>query len=129
MKRILVTGLLLAACQDAGAGLTSDAIARNWSLVRMNGADAPANVTMDLSEAGRAAGQAPCNRWFGGVEGSLPAFKLSAVGATRMACPEMEAEAAFLSALEAVREVRMEGERLILAGEGDLVLEFAPANP
>ncbi|MFZ0099346.1 MAG: META domain-containing protein [Gemmobacter sp.] len=129
MKRLLIAGMFLAACQGDGPGISAETIGRDWSLVRMNGADAPANVTMDLSEAGRAAGQAPCNRWFAGIEGNLPAFKLSAVGATRMACPEMEAESTFFAALEAVREARMEGDRLILAGEGDVQLEFTPAKP
>ena len=129
MKRILIAGMFLAACQGDAPGISAETIGRDWALVRMNGADAPAKVTMDLSEAGRAAGQAPCNRWFGGVEGTLPEFRLTGVGATRMACPDMQAESDFFAALDSVREARMEGDRLILAGEGGVQLEFAPAKP
>ena len=59
MKRILIAGMFLAACQGDAPGISAETIGRDWALVRMNGADAPANVTMDLSEAGRAAGQVP----------------------------------------------------------------------
>ena len=41
----------------------------------------------------------------------------------------MQAESDFFAALEGVREARMEGDRLILADEGSVQLEFAPAKP
>ena len=76
--------LLLAACQDqpAPAPLTPEALARDWRLVSLNGAAAPARATLDLREPGRAAGQAPCNRWFAtrGGDGLVEALAAGATG-------------------------------------------------
>lgn len=127
MKALLaVPFLLLSACQGDTGGLTPETLARDWSLSRLNGAEAPPRVTMDLSDPGRAAGQAPCNRWFATVEGPLPAFRIAGAGATRMACPDLEAETAFLTALGKVETARLDGERLILEGQGGVMLEFLP---
>ncbi|MFD1809372.1 META domain-containing protein [Gemmobacter lanyuensis] len=70
------------------------------------------------ARAGRAAGQAPCNRWFATVEGTLPAFRLSGIGATRMACPDLAAETAFLATLSRVTRAQVQEGMLVLEGPG-----------
>ncbi|SEM98010.1 Heat shock protein HslJ [Gemmobacter aquatilis] len=132
MKAALVLpfALLLAACQEEPqAALTPEALARDWRLVALNGAAAPARATLDLREPGKAAGQAPCNRWFATRSGDLPAFTLSQIGATRMACPDLAAESAYLAALAAVTGAALDGEALVLTGPEGGTLRFVPGAP
>ncbi len=127
IRKTLAALLLLAACtQGEAGGVTEAAIAHDWRLVSLNGQAFAARATLDLTEAGRAAGQAPCNRYFGAREGELPAFRLAGVGATRMACADLAAEDDFLRALGAVRAAALEEGRLVLTGP-EVRLEFAPA--
>lgn len=112
--------ILLAGCQPDGPGL-----AREWVLV----SDAPRPVTLDLRAPGRATGQGPCNRWFATVEGTLPAFRLSGIGATRMACPDLAAETAFLATLSRVTRAQVQEGMLVLEGPGGEMLQFLPKTP
>lgn len=121
MKRPLLAGLiLLAACQSEGPTL-----AQEWVLQ----AEGARPVTLDLREPGRAAGQAPCNRWFATVEGTLPAFRLTGIGATRMACPDLAAETAFLATLSRVTRAQVQEGMLVLEGPGGEMLQFLPKTP
>lgn len=123
---LLMATLTLAACQASGDDSATPTVARNWSLSRLNGAEAPPRVTMDLSDPGRATGQAPCNRWFATIEGTLPEFRVTGAGVTRMACLDLAAEDAFFAALNSVESGRLDGDRLILEGSGGVMLEFLP---
>lgn len=139
MPRLILAALLaLAACtpSDPGADLTPEALSRDWRLVAWSDpGPLPPRATMDLRDPARAVGQAPCNRWFGAVEGPLPAFRIPMAGSTRMACPDLEAETRFLAALSQVERAALdspaqaEGPRLILTGQQGLRLEFLPQTP
>lgn len=126
-----VTTLTLAACQEKGSApvpLTAEAIAKDWAMTGFNGGPALPRTTLDLTEAGRAAGQAPCNRWFASVEGTLPELRFGGAGATRMACPDLEAESKFFEALGKITTASLEGETLILSGSDGVRLEFLPVT-
>ena len=59
-------------------------------------------------------GNASCNQFFGGyalLAGNRVRM-LGSLGVTRMACPDMRVEAAFLEALETVDNYALDGERL-----------------
>ena len=107
-----------------------------WKLARMvrDGKEVPlvpnSKITANFHAAGRVAGAASVNRYFGSykasaegrIEWSPPGF-----GATRMAGrPElMQQEALFLDTLSKVTTARMEGTRLILGSEdGSVELTF-----
>ena len=107
-----------------------------WKLARMVRDDqevplvSNSKVTANFHAAGRVAGMASVNRYFGSykatgegrIEWSPPGF-----GATRMAGrPElMQQETLFLDALAQVSTARMEGSRLILASDdGSVELTF-----
>lgn len=112
--------LALAGCQPAANDL-----ARDWALVAVDGVAMRGSI--DLREPGRAAGQAPCNRWFAQRDGSLPALTLTGIGATRMACPDLAAEAAFLAALARVNRAALGADgHLRLTGPATAI-EFRPA--
>lgn len=117
--------LLLAACQPAPVVQQPD-LAQEWKLVGFSAGALPPRVTMDLREPGRAAGQGPCNRWFGEVQGSFPAFRLPMVATTQMACPDLAAEGRFHDALGRVTAAELVGGQLVLTGPKGLRLTFAP---
>lgn len=117
--------LLLAACQPAPVVQQPD-LAQEWKLVGFSAGALPPRVTMDLREPGRAAGQGPCNRWFGEVQGSFPAFRLPMVATTQMACPDLAAEGRFHDALGRVTAAELVGSQLVLTGPKGLRLTFAP---
>ncbi|MFN3526177.1 MAG: META domain-containing protein [Paracoccus sp. (in: a-proteobacteria)] len=98
--------LALAACDDSPASpAVTLSPGTSYLVSQIDGAAAPEGVTLTIPEAGRLAGQAPCNRYFAGFEQDDAALAVTAAGATRMACMDdgrMAAETAFLSALEAV---------------------------
>ena len=89
-----------------------------WRLDSLNGQPVGAEVTLDLAQADRVAGQGPCNRYFGEPVGLAPAFAVDALGATKMACPELTLEADYFAALSAVTQVDESESRLVLAGPG-----------
>lgn len=124
LATLALCALTLAACQPQTPGVTEAEVARDWALVAVDGV--AMRGTLDLRDPGRAAGQAPCNRWFGTRTGVLPAFALTGLGATRMACPDLAAETAYLAALAKVDAAELAGDRLVLTGPGTR-LEFRPA--
>lgn len=107
-----------------------------WSLETLDGAPfgATARIVFAEDEAGAplVRGEAPCNGFRGiyGVEtpeGGM--FDAGPLAMTRMACPELEAEGAFLTALEAATEARIEDGRLVLSGPGGARLAFTAEGP
>lgn len=120
--------LMLAACQPVQETAPAPDLAQDWKLVGFSEGSLPPRVTMDLREPGRAAGQGPCNRWFGEVQGNAPEFRLPMVASTQMACPDLAAEAQFHDALGRVTAAGLAGGQLVLTGPEGLQLTFAPAG-
>lgn len=136
MKTLSLTALLALMLGVAPVLANGDApvppeyIAPQWMLVAIDGQPAPARATIELIEPGRIAGQGPCNRWFAGQSGALPEFRAEAIGATKMACPDMAAEAAFFDALQAMTRAEVTGPvTLTLTGPEGRSMEFTrPLN-
>lgn len=127
----LVASLGLAACQPAGAdAVPSEYLAIEWKLVSIDGQPFTANGKIDLSAPGRVAGQGPCNRFSGSNDGTLPDFRPSALAATRMACPDLSAESAMLTALGQMTRAEVTGPvTLLLTGPKGGSMEFVrPMN-
>lgn len=125
-------GLIGASCTQATSDTAAPPayLAPQWMLVALDGEPFPARATIDFSEAGRVTGEAPCNRWFGGQEGRLPELKITAIGATRMACPDLAAEQAFFDVLQQMNRAEVTGPvTLLLTGEKGRSMEFVrPLN-
>ncbi|MGY3438240.1 MULTISPECIES: META domain-containing protein [unclassified Marinovum] len=119
----LLTVALLAAC-DSDETLTAYGAAETtWALQSLNGAPYPATATLTFPEPGRLAGQAPCNSFSGSHSAPYPWFDAGPLATTRRACPDLAAETAFLSALDAMTLAEVQGNTLILSNDtgGELV--------
>ena len=83
-----------------------DQLNGSWKVISIDGKEITAeNPTMviDIPE-GKLSGFAGCNRMFGNIvlDGTPYGITFTQVGATRMACPDMATEQAFLSMLEKI---------------------------
>lgn len=119
---LIAAPLLLAACVTPA--LTEDAIDRGeWALVGIGGQDVDWGVTLAFAGDGFS-GQAPCNRYFGQTGAALPALAIDSIGATRMACPDLDREQAWFETLKSVQRAEMDQGHLFLIGPEGLVVEF-----
>lgn len=102
-----------------------------WLVRRLKGKTLPKEVQMDLiikQAEGKIAGRAACNRYFGEVTGlSEGKVQFGSIGSTRMACPEMEYEAAFFEALRATKAYGFADDGALLLSDeaGAVVLELS----
>lgn len=95
-----------------------------WTLVELDGTAFAAQATLTFPEPGRIAGKAPCNGYQGKMEAPYPWFDAEQVAVTRMACPELRAESAFLSALSEMSLSEVSGDTLILTSDAGREMLF-----
>ena len=100
-----------------------------WRLEDLAGAGVidGAEATLEFPEAGRVAGQATCNRYFGYFETAGPSLTIARLGATKKLCPPalMDQETRFLRALEGAERFAIEGRTLLVNAKGfDKPLRF-----
>ncbi|MBN2629465.1 MAG: META domain-containing protein [Rhodobacteraceae bacterium] len=129
---VLLSALLSTACTTTVAqdSVPSDYLAIEWKLIAIDDKPFPAQATIDLNTSGKIAGKGPCNRFFGSYEGPLPAFKPGALASTRMACPDMAAEAQMFAALALMTQAEVTGPvTLMLTGPDGRSMQFVrPVN-
>jgi len=130
MAAALAALLPMGCMQAAATEVPSEYLAIEWLLVAVDGQPAPARATIDFATPGRISGQAPCNRYFATQSGDLPEVRLSDIGATRMACPDLAAEADFLAQLAEMTRAEVTGPTsLLLTGGKGRSMEFVrPMN-
>ncbi len=128
--RMIVLGMaLLAGACAADETLTAYGAAdRVWVLESLDGEAFGARAEIRFGPDGAVTGQAPCNRFFATQSAPYPWFELGPIGATRMACPDLAQETAFLSALATMRLAEIAGSTLILSTEAgrEMVFRAAP---
>ncbi len=98
-----------------------------WELLALNGqpADSARPPTLSLdSKQMRAFGFAGCNRYFAGYKADGQFLSFSQAGSTKMLCPDMATEDAFLKALSATTRYRLDGNVLELWQDQELRLRF-----
>lgn len=124
----LLTAVLLAACDSDETLAAYGAADTTWSLQSLNGAPYPAKAMLTFPEPGRVAGQGPCNSFSGTQSAPYPWFDTGPLATTRRACPDLAAEADFLSALDAMTLAEVQGDTLILSNDtgGELVFTSLP---
>lgn len=102
----------------------------DWHLVGFEGQEVDWEASLRL-DGDKLSGKAPCNRWFGTNAASLPAVSIEAIGATRMACPDLAAESAYFETLQAMQRAELDQGHLFLIGPEGRIMEFAtdPEEP
>jgi heat shock protein HslJ len=109
-----------------------------WLLSDLAGTPVVPNSKASLSflDAGRAAGNASCNRFTGSVTISGDSIKFGQLASTRMACPDNAISAQedqYLKLLEAAKRFELKDNSLLIFAEGsEKPLRFsrqAPSHP
>jgi heat shock protein HslJ len=112
-------------------GPTLNLVGSEWLLEDLGGSGVLDRVqaTLAFPESGKVAGKGSCNRFFGTVAISGHTIKFSAMGSTKMACPEpiMNQEEKYLAALQAAdRFESKDGNLLIYYAGAEKPLRFSP---
>ena len=108
-------------------------IGSEWLLEDLGGAGVLDRVqaTLAFPEAGKIAGRGSCNRFFGSSVIDGHTIKFSALGSTKMACPEalMKQEDKYLAALQAAERFESkDGSLLIYYVGSEKPLRFSPMS-
>ncbi|KIC35006.1 META domain-containing protein [Leisingera sp. ANG-M7] len=125
LRVVLITSLLLpSACTGDETLSAYGAAGTEWQLQSIDGSAFAAKAILTFPEPGKIAGQAPCNRFLGSQTAPYPWFETGPLAVTRMACPELEAEDAFLKALQKMTLAEVSGDVLILSNEAGREMLF-----
>ena len=120
VRFLLLLSLALAACQkDESLSGYADPTA-TYALKEINGAPFSAAATIAFPEQGVVRGQGPCNSFSGAQTVPYPWIKIENIAATKRACPDLAAESAYFTSLQAMTLSEVLGDVLILSNdEGD----------
>ena len=133
---ILFIALLMVSCmKKEKASTTTDAVnieGAQWYLVEVSGSpissmaeEKQPHIMLDPVEK-KGTGFSGCNNFFGSyeLEGSL--LKFGPVGATRMACPDLEMglETEVFKALDQTRSWKMQGKELLFLNGSNVLARF-----
>ncbi len=86
-----------------------------WNLTELDGVPFTAPATIAFPAAGEVVGTGPCNSFTATQAVPYPWIEIRKIAATRRACPDLEAEAAYFSALEAMTLAEAQGSYIILS--------------
>lgn len=116
--------LALAACKTDETLHAYGAAGGVWQLSELDGAAFTARATLEFPQPGRVAGQAACNRFSAAQTAPYPWFAIGPIAATKMACPDLGDENAYLAALGAMRVAEVLGDTLRLSNEAGREMVF-----
>ncbi|MBV0913197.1 META domain-containing protein [Anianabacter salinae] len=97
---------------------------QTYALTELDGAPFPARATLGFPSEGRVAGEAPCNAYSAPQTVPYPWIRIGPIVATRRACPDLQAEAAFLGALPHMTLVEVLGGTLVLRNDAGREMVF-----
>lgn len=132
MKKILAAVALLVAMTACGGAQNNKPLEGTvWKLSSMEGIPASAIEGEDDAftllfngEEMLVSGRTNCNRFFGSYNAADGALAFGDMGMTRMACPDMQYEDAFVEMLDKVDGFSIEGEELTLFGQQQKLASF-----
>lgn len=133
MKKIFAAAALLLAMTACG-GAKKQAVSlegTQWKLEKMAGIPAASinkeadffTLTFNRADT-MVAGRTNCNRFFGRYELSGQKLEMKNLGMTRMACPEMQYEDAFVKMLDEVDTYAIDGHKLKLYDDQKEIATF-----
>lgn len=136
MKKMLAAFALLAAMTACGGAHSNKPLDGTvWKLASMEGIPASAIDSEEdaftlifNAEEMFVNGRTNCNRFFGSYNASSGALTFGELGMTRMACPGMEYEDAFVQMLHKVDGFSIKGETLTLFGQRQVLATFKAAK-
>lgn len=99
-----------------------------WTLTELNGAPFDARATVEFEPGGPVSGQAPCNRFTATNSVPYPWFEVGPIAATRMACPDLEAETAFFDAFGAMTQSEVRQGTLFLRNDAGEEMVFTASE-
>jgi heat shock protein HslJ len=128
MKLLLapIVALFLTSCQPDETVAAYGAAGVTWQLIELDNAPFAATATLEFPEPGRITGSAPCNSYFAELTVPYPWFELSPIGATRRACPDLEAETTYFTALSEMELSEVSGPTLLLTNAAGRSMLFTP---
>ncbi|XXK31552.1 META domain-containing protein [Rhodobacteraceae bacterium nBUS_24] len=119
---------LLSGCQVDPTATLDSLVGPVWVVQTLDDATFPAVATLQLSQDGKVAGKAPCNRYFGAVKFSGSDIAIGPLASTRMACEALDDETRYLLALADMTQVKLSRGQLILRGPSGRELTFKKQN-
>lgn len=132
MIRFIFAGLFailaLAGCRADETVTAYGGADKLWVLESLDGKPFDEPATLSFPESGQIAGQAPCNRFTATQSAPYPWFEAGAIAATRMACPALDAETVFLTALSEMTLVEIQGDTMILSNDAGRQMLFKAAS-
>jgi len=111
-------------CQGDETVRAYGAADKQWRLVDLNDTAFSASATLTFPETGRVTGQGPCNGFSATMTVPYPWFELGPIAATQRACPELDAETVYFSALSAATLSEVLGDTMILSNTEGLSMVF-----
>lgn len=126
---VLALVLPVAACYSSKEGAARSALENTrWVPIRIGDRDVTVaegqqEPWLELDpHTHRVTGSGGCNRINGGYEAGNQTLRFSGMASTRMACPALDTETAFLKGLDDTRRYRVEGRTLELQDDAGRVL-------
>lgn len=120
----MIAAVMLTACQKDETVTAYGGADKTWVLQTLDGQPFKASASLSFPEPGRIAGQGPCNAFFGPQTAPYPWFSTGPIGSTKRACPELQAEADYLAALQDMTQVEVLGDTMILSNDAGRELVF-----
>ena len=124
----LALALLVSACTADESLTRYGAAGKTWVLTELNGAAFAARATIEFQAQDVVVGSAPCNRFSSRQTEPYPWFKLGPILSTKTACPDLDAETAFFSALDRMSLSEVGNTALILSNDGGESMIFREAS-
>ena len=120
-----LTATMLGGCCACRKGKNNlPLVGTEWQLKRLMGRDYTFDkgiFTFTFNDKGEVAGKGACNRIFGSYTTSKTgALTISGIGSTRMACPDMATETAFIELLERATHYEIDGNMLLILCNGEM---------
>ncbi|MEO9573227.1 MAG: META domain-containing protein [Tateyamaria sp.] len=119
---------LIPACQSDETVAAYGGADATWILVKIGGAPFAERATLEFGEDGQVSGQAPCNRFTFTNSLPYPWFETGPIAATKMACPNLEAENTFLTSLSAMTRVVIADGQMVMANDEGGEMVFKPSE-
>ena len=134
---IIIISLLISiliSCSSSKEKASATITDKNWMLKELNGTPVPVTGTKQPfiilhKKESRVNGNAGCNNFFGSYQINGVQITISNVGATKMACQDMELENNFFQLLQSPLTFSINGDELIFKNNnGNVSAIFEKAN-